>query len=283
MPYKNLISLKTLSNTEISQILDIAAEMKRIIMSRVKRGPQLIGKVLAVAGDFSPMQKAALTLSVNYLSGISTVVDSLPTIDDLFSLKLLGADFIVTKGDEDFFNEAANKCGGGIINYGGEGENPLEILLYLFSIKQTIETLNSIDVSVLGNINADNTASDLCEVLSRFESRVSVYSADKSAVNTFKQKNLRVYSDVNMAVSGADAVVDLGCADKDNFTYYADYMGLTTDILKLAQQNVPLFNRKTVFDKESARMVVYPFSKADEKYSNLTAVTMALLYLLNRN
>ncbi len=44
MPYKNLISLKTLSDTEIRQILDIAAEMKRIIMSRVKRGPQLIGK-----------------------------------------------------------------------------------------------------------------------------------------------------------------------------------------------------------------------------------------------
>ncbi len=283
MAYKNLISLKSISDTEIRQILDIAAEMKRIVLSRVKRGPQLMGKVLAVAGDFSPMQKAALTLSINYLSGISTVVEKELTMDDLFSLKLMGADFIITKGDEVFFNEAANKCGGGIINYGGGGENPLEVLLYLFSIKQTIETLNSIDVSVLGDINKDSTAADLCEVLSRFESRVSVYSADKNLNSAFKQKNLRVYSDVNMAVSGADAIIDLGCAEKDNFAYYANYMGLTTEILKLAQQNVPLFNRKTVFDKDSARNIIYPFSTADENFSNLTAITMALLYLLNRN
>ena len=52
MSFKSITTASSLSTAEINQLLDIASEMKRIVNSRVKRGPQLLGKSLAVL-DFA--------------------------------------------------------------------------------------------------------------------------------------------------------------------------------------------------------------------------------------
>ncbi len=69
---KSITTASSLSTAEINQLLDIASEMKRIVNSRVKRGPQLLGKSLAVL-DFEGDLLAANTLKLacEYMSGIS--------------------------------------------------------------------------------------------------------------------------------------------------------------------------------------------------------------------
>ena len=72
MSFKSITTASSLSTAEINQLLDIASEMKRIVNSRVKRGPQLLGKSLAVL-DFEGDLLAANTLKLacEYMSGIS--------------------------------------------------------------------------------------------------------------------------------------------------------------------------------------------------------------------
>ncbi len=283
MSYKNLLSLNDLTDTEINQLLDVASEMRRVVLSRVKRGPQLLGKVLAIAGNYDDLSRNCLSLACGYLSGLTADFFKTPCYDDILNIKAAGVDYIVIEPEQTEIARLA-RDEEGVVTYGGKYSGALAALAILFTIKQRLETIKSVDVSLLGNLQKGyKCAEDLNDILLRFESRASVCGYDKNIANYFKEKSIRVYSDINMVTHGADFIIDFGGREEENIYFYGDSMGLTQETIKLAQPNAPLLFKNRIFSKEKGCFVTYPFSATADYYTNLTAVTMAVLYLLKRN
>ena len=283
MSFKSITTASSLSTAEINQLLDIASEMKRIVNSRVKRGPQLLGKSLAVL-DFEGDLLAANTLKLacEYMSGISFCFSDCKNVgESVARARALGANFVALLNSDGKSVKQAAEGGAQIIDCGSDA-SAVKILTYLFTLKDTLETVKSLDVTVLGDAGDGIFVGELSSTLARYESKVSVFA---SGEQTFlKEKGCRVYNDIGIAVSGCDAVIDCGLKyDGEQKKFYGHPAGLTEELLKSAQTNAPLFDCEKVFSKEKGEWTVYAHSVLTERIKNRLAVCMAALYLMSRN
>lgn len=283
MSFKSITTASSLSTAEINQLLDIASEMKRIVNSRVKRGPQLLGKSLAVL-DFEGDLLAANTLKLacEYMSGISFCFSDCKNVgESVARARALGANFVALLISDGKSVKQAAEGGAQIIDCGSDA-SAVKILTYLFTLKDTLETVKSLDVTVLGDAGDGIFVGELASTLARYESKVSVFA---SGEQTFlKEKGCRVYNDIGIAVSGCDAVIDCGLKyDGEQKKLYGHPAGLTEELLKSAQTNAPLFDCEKVFSKEKGEWTVYAHSVLNEQIKNRLAVCMAALYLMSRN
>lgn len=283
MSFKSITSASALSTSEINQLLDIASEMKRIVNSRVKRGPQLLGKSLAVL-DFKgdPLTANTLKLACEYMSGLSFVFSDCESVErSVARAQALGANFVAIIDSDGRSAERAQASGAQIVDCFSDA-SAVKILTYLFTLKEELETLKSLDITVLGDIGDGIFVGELASALARYESKVSVFV---SGEQTFlKEKGCRTYNDIGIAVSGCDAVVDCGIRyDGDERKFYGHPAGITEELLKSAQVNAPLIGCERVFSKEKGEWAVYPRSVDYEHIKNRLAVCMAALYLMSRN
>ena len=105
----------------------------------------------------------------------------------------------------------------------------VKILTYLFTLKDTLETVKSLDVTVLGD------AGDGIFV-GEFRRRSPVtnprFPCLLRANRPFsKKKGCRVYNDIGIAVSGCDAVIDCGLKyDGEQKKFYGHPAGLTEEL-----------------------------------------------------
>lgn len=283
MSFKNIMSASVLSTSEINQILEISSEMKRIVNSRVKRGPQLLGKSLAIL-DFNGDSLICNTMKLasEYMSGTSFLFSYCKDVEcGVAQAQALGANFMAIADDNCRSAELAQAMGVQVIDCSSNA-SAIKILTYLFTLRESLETLKSLDVTVLGDVGDGVLVTELAAALARYESKVSVYSFKEQAF--LKERGCRIYNDIGIAVSGCDAVVDCGVMyECDKQKYYGHSSGITEELLKSAQVNAPLFNCEKVFSKEKGEWVVYPKSVKREQIKNCLAVCMAALYLMSRN
>ena len=120
---KNLISLTELNKTEISQILEVAQQMRRIVTANYKRGPQLIGSVVAGVWPKPCLSSTAFSLAASYLSGTPCPFYN---VDDIMScckmLENMGANTIVVSCENDNLAKTfASSSTKNVIN-GGSGQ-----------------------------------------------------------------------------------------------------------------------------------------------------------------
>ena len=151
MSFKSITSASALSTSEINQLLDIASEMKRIVNSRVKRGPQLLGKSLAVL-DFKgdPLTANTLKLACEYMSGLSFVFSDCESVErSVARAQALGANFVAIIDSDGRSAERAQASGAQIVDCFYDA-SAVKILTYLFTLKEELETLKSLDVTVWG-------------------------------------------------------------------------------------------------------------------------------------
>ena len=138
MSFKSITTASSLSTAEINQLLDIASEMKRIVNSRVKRGPQLLGKSLAVL-DFEGDLLAANTLKLacEYMSGISFCFSDCKNVgESVARARALGANFVALLNSDGKSVKQAAEGGAQIIDCGSDA-SAVKILTYLFTLKDT--------------------------------------------------------------------------------------------------------------------------------------------------
>ena len=150
---KHLISLTELNKAEISQIVEVAQQMRRIVTANYKRGPQLIGSVVAGVWPKPCLSSTAFSLAASYLSGTPYVYYNM---DDVMScckmLDNMGANTIVVSCENDNLAKTfATSCTKNVINGGSGQYDPIGVLADLMALSIRCDGLHNLSVLAVGN------------------------------------------------------------------------------------------------------------------------------------
>ena len=277
---KNLLSLTDLNKNEINQIFEVATQMRRIVMTNYKKGPQLIGNVVAGVWNKPCLSSTAFQLATAYLSGTACPVFG---CDDVLSqcrtLDSMGVNTLVIACDNDNLAKGfAGKCRAGIINGGSSQYDPIGVLADLMALTSKIDGLQNLTVLAVGNKEV-NKINELNHCLQLYGSNLIWYLPADDFVTT--RKGI-VIDKPDAAFSGADAVIDLGLASfSDPEKYYGSFGGIAEKLMDKASINCPLLGSRNVVD--SIGIKEYPHNIVSARESCYVSVAMAVLYLMSRD
>lgn len=277
---KSLLSLTNLTKSDISQILEVATQMRRIVLTNYKKGPQLLGSVVAGLWNKPCKASTAFTLATSYLSGTALpIFGSDDVAEQCQTLDNMGVNTIVVSYDNDnLANTFAGKSRCSVINGGSSQYDPIGVLADLMALQTKLDGLNNLSVLAVGNRDV-NKINELNHCLEQFGSSLIWYLP----VDDFVTARRGIVLDkADAAFGGADAVIDLGLsAFSDPSKYYGSTGGISQSLMDKASIACPLLGSRNVVDNIGIRE--YSHNIVDVRDSCYVAVAMAVLYLLHRD
>ncbi len=277
---KHLLSLTELNKNEINNILEIAAQMRRIVTNSYKKGPQLIGSTVAGVWDKPCVSSTAFSLAAGYLSGTACPIFG---SEDLYEqcrlLDNMGANVVVISCENDNLAKtfsSKSKCG--VINGGSGQYDPIGALADLMTLNGKLDGLQNLSVLAVGN-RETNKLNELAYSLQQYGSTLLWYlPADDFAT----QRKGIVIDKAESAFAGADAVIDIGLSPfSAPAKYYGTAGGISEALMDKARINCPLLGTDSVVDRIGVKE--YPYNAVNARSVNYVSVAMAVLYLIHRN
>ncbi len=303
MKKKDLLGLKDLSKAEIQMILDVAAEMKKILVSGNKKAPQLIGKsMVSMFFENSTRTRTSFELACRYLGGhcenldlnASSLNKGETLLDTVKNIDRMGTDLMVIRhrsgGVPKFVAEHVNAS---VINAGdGMNEHPTQALLDMFTMRDYFDGLSGLKVAIVGDLKHSRVVRSNVYGLSKFGSEIFV-AGPQTLIPEEMEKfpSVTVCASVEEAVKNADVVMGLRLQKErmqagliPSEGEYAKFYGINEENLKLAKPNAILLhpgpvNRGVELTNEVCDAAQ---SKIYEQVTNGVAVRMAVLYLATR-
>lgn len=277
---KNLLSLTTLNKQEINQILDVAMQMRRVVLTSYKKGPQLIGNVVAGIWQKPSVSSTAFTLATSYLSGSPcTVFGADDTLGQCRAMDNMGVNTVVVSHENDNLVKnfaEVSRCN--VINGGSGQYDPIGVLADLLTLSTKLDGLQNLSVLVVGNRDT-NKISELKHCLQLFGSGLVWYLPTDDFVTS--RKGI-VLDKPEAAFSGADAVIDVGLtAFSDPTKYYGTQGGISEKLMDKARIEAPLLGARNVVDNVGIKE--YPYNAVSTRESCYVAVAMSVLYLMTKN
>lgn len=276
---KHLLSLTDLNKKQITEILDVANQMKRIVQANYKKGPQLTGAVVGGIWDKPCKSSTAFSLGATYLSGaISAVFGADDLLRQCQMFDSMGVNMLVVACDNDNLCKSfANTSRSSVINGGSSQYDPIAVLAYLMALSSKCDGLQNLSVLTVGN-KQTNVVNELIHCLQLFNSSVVWYLPNDDYVT---QRKGIVMDKAEAAFSGADAVIDLGLSNfSDPKKYYGTAGGISEKLMDKARIDCPLLGTRYVVDNVGVKE--YPHSLEKVSDCCYVSVVMAILYLLNR-
>lgn len=277
---KNLLSLTSLNKQDISQILEVAMQMRRVVMTSYKKGPQLIGNVVAGVWQKPCVSSTAFSLAASYLSGTACPVFN---CDDMLSqcrtFDNMGANTVVVACENDnLVKNFASVARCNVINGGSGQYDPIGVLADLMTLSTKLDGLQNLSVLVVGNRD-NNKILELNHCLQLFGSGVVWYLP----VDDFVTPRRGIILDKPEAsFAGADAVIDIGLtAFSDPVKYYGTQGGIAEKYMNKAHIEAPLLGSRNVVDNIGIKEYIY--NAVNTRESCYVSVAMAVLYLMTKN
>lgn len=277
---KNLLSLTALNRQEITQILDVATQMRRVVMTSYKKGPQLIGSTVAGVWQKPCLASTAFILATNYLSGSHCpVFGADDTLAQCRALDNMGANTVVVAHENDnLVKNFANVARCNVINGGSGQYDPIGVLADLMTLSTKLDGLQNLSILLVGNRDS-NKVTELKHCLQLFGSGLVWYLPPDDFVTA--RKGI-ILDKPEAAFAGADAVIDLGLtAFSDPEKYYGTQGGISEKLMNKARIEAPLLGTRTVVDNVGIKDYLHNAVNARE--SCYVAVAMAVLYLMTKN
>lgn len=277
---KNLLSLMDLNKKDINNIFEVASQMRRIVQNNYKKGPQLIGSMVAGVWETPSISSTAFNLGVNYLSGsFSPVFASDDMLEQCQMFDSMGVNVVVVSCKNDHLADVfASESRCSVINGGTSQYDPIGVLADLMAINSRLDGLQNLTVLAVGNKDT-NRINELTYCLQQYGSTL-VWYLPKSDTQTVR-KGI-VVNNAEAAFSGADAVIDLGLTPfSDMSEYYGASGGIPESLMDKARINCPLLGCRTIVDRIGVRN--YPSSIASARDCCYVSVAMAVLYLVHKN
>lgn len=298
---KDLLGLKDLSVEEISEILDTAAEMKKLILSGNKQSDLLKGKALVTLFyENSTRTRSSFELAAKYL-GASVVNLSVATssvqkgetlIDTGKNLDAMQVDFIVIRHQMAGAPKLlAENVKASVLN-GGDGmhEHPTQALLDICTLREKFGKLEGLKVAILGDIKHSRVAMSNLFGLKKLGAEVCMYAPATMIPKDIDKLGAHVCKSREEAVEGADAVMGLRIQlERQNgglfpsLSEYSRFYGVNDGLLKYAKKDVLVLHPGPVNRGVELTPQVIDGEKSVilEQVTNGVAVRMALLKLLN--
>lgn len=277
---KNLLSLTNLNKQEISQILEVATQMRRVVMSAYKKGPQLIGHVVAGLWPKPCVSSTAFTLATSYLSGTPCPVFD---VDDMLNqckiFDNMGVNTLVVSCENDNLVKNFTSIARCKVINGGSGQyDPIGVLADLMALNAKLDGLVNQSILVVGNRD-NNKIIELNHCLQLFGSGLVWYLP----VDDFVTPRRGIILDkAEAGFAGADAVIDIGLtAFSDPYKYYGSTGGISEKLMDKARIEAPLLGSRNVVDNVGIKEYVH--NAVSTRESCYVAVAMAVLYLMTKN
>ena len=277
---KNLLTLTDLTKKEINNIIEVATQMRRIVTATYKKGPQLIGNIVAGVWNKPCASSTAFQLATAYLSGTACPVFA---VDDVLeqcrTFDSMGVNTVVVACDNgNIAKNFANTSRAGVINGGSSQYDPIGVLADLMALNTKLDGLTNLNVLIVGNRDV-NRINELNHCLQLFGSNAVWYLPPDDFVTT--RKGI-IIDRPQAAFSGADAVIDLGLAPfSDPEKYYGTSGGISQELMDMARISCPLLGSRYIVDKVGIKE--YSHSIVSTRESCYVSVAMAVLYLLQKD
>lgn len=298
---KDLLGIRELETDEIGLILDTAESLKEVSSRDIKKVPALRGKTV-VNLFFEPSTRtrtsfelAAKRLSADLLNisvATSSVVKGETLFDTAKNLEAMMADIIVVRhsysGAPD---RLARRLKSSVINAGdGSHEHPTQALTDLYTIRERKGRLDGLIVTIVGDIAHSRVARSNIYALVKMGAAVRVVGPPTMIPAGIDKLGVRVYYDLDEALSGADVVMMLrlqlerqGKALFPSIREYSRLYGLNKERLRFAKKDALVMHPGPV-----NRGVEITSDLADgassvimDQVTNGIAVRMAVMYLLS--
>lgn len=297
---KDLLGLKDLGAEEIYEILDTAAQMKKLLSSECKASDALRGKSLVTLFyENSTRTRSSFELAAKYL-GASEVNISVATssvqkgetlIDTGETLDAMKIDYIVIRhpmaGAPKLLAEHVRAS---VLN-GGDGmhEHPTQALLDIYTMREAKGQVKGLKVAILGDIKHSRVALSNVLGLKKLGAEVCVYAPATMMPKEIEKLGARVAKSREEAVDGADAVMGLRIQLErqhgglfPSLSEYSRFYGVNDGVMKYAKKDAIVLHPGPVnrgvelipqlIDGEKSLIL--------EQVTNGVAVRMALLKLL---
>lgn len=277
---KHLLTLTELTRNEIQQILEIAVQMRRIVLSDCKRGPQLIGHAVGGVWKKPCTSSAAFQLAAMYLSGNCVPVFGADNeLAAALQLGDMGVNTLAVSCDNDnAFRTLTLRSKSHVVNCGSRQYDPIGVLADLMTLYVKLDGIGNLNVLAVGNRDV-NKISELNYCLPLFGSNLLWYLPPDDVATA--RKGI-VLDKAQAAFAGVDAVLDLGLtAFSDEERYYGSTGGITRELLDLARIDCPLLGSRNYVD--NGILKEYPHNAVSARESCYVSVAMAVLYLLQKN
>lgn len=277
---KNLISLMDLSKKEINNIFEVASQMRRIVQNNYKKGPQLIGSVVAGVWEEPDISSTAFNLGTTYLSGsFCPVFGSVDMYEQCQVFDSMGVNAVIVGCENDHLVSTfatTSRCS--VINGGSRQYDPIGTLADLMAISYRLDGLQNLTILTVGNKDT-NRINELNYCLQQYGSTLLWYLPNEDTETV--RKGI-VLDKAEAAFSGVDAVIDLGLtAFSDSAQYYGAVGGIPESLMDKARINCPLLGCRTVVDRIGVKDYINNIVSARD--CCYVSIAMAVLYLMHRN
>ena len=298
---RHLLGLEGMSRKEINLILDTAETFKEILARPIRIVPTLRG-ITVVNLFYEPSTRTRISFElaekrlsaevVNFSADISSARKGETLKDTVRNIEAMKTDMVVVRHQASGVPYFLTQClDSSIINAGdGAHEHPTQGLLDLFTIREKYKKIKGLKVVIVGDIKYSRVARSNIWGLSTMGADVSVGGPATLLPVEIEKMGMKVYSDLDKALEGADVVIVLRIQLErqkggllPSLREYTNKFGITKDRLSRLNENFTIMhpgpiNRGVEITPEVADG---PHSVILNQVTNGVAIRMAVLYLLS--
>ncbi|MDD9304610.1 MAG: aspartate carbamoyltransferase catalytic subunit [Desulfobacter sp.] len=297
---KNILDIHSLSQNQISMILDTAFGMKEVSERPVKKVPTLRGKTIVLFfQEPSTRTKLSFELAAKRLSAdtvsiaksSSSIVKGETLIDTAKNLEAMKPDVIVMRhSSSGAAFQVSQRVNCSVINAGdGTHAHPSQALLDMMSIKEKKGCLKGLNISIVGDISHSRVARSDIVGLSKMGANVRVCAPETMIPMGIENMGCTVAKNMESCVKDADVIMMLRIQKErqGNMLFpsereYASLYGLNKKRIALASPDVMVMhpgpmNRGVEISSDIADS---DCSMILDQVTNGVALRMALFYLL---
>ena len=299
---KDLLGIKQLTAEEISGILDLAGEMKKVVLSNNKKLDTLKGlSVVTLFYENSTRTRLSFELASKYMSSSSANIAAAGSsvqkgeslLDTGHTIDRMGTDVIIMRhqcsGAAAFL---AKNVRAGVINAGdGMNEHPTQALLDALTIKEHKGGFKGLKAAIIGDVLHSRVARSNLYLLQKMGAEVCLAGPSTLMPKDIERFGVKTYNDVDRAVDGADVIINLRIQLERQKSAlfpavreYSAMFGLNERRLALAAKDALVMHPGPVNRGVEMNSAVIDCDQSfiDEQVTNGVSVRMAVLDLLTR-
>ena len=299
---KDLLGLVDASAEEICEILDTAANMKRLLRQGIKKLPHLEGCTATILfyenstrtrTSFELAAKYMGATTINIAASSSSVAKGETLIDTGKTLDAMKNDFIIIRhpmGGAPYLLARTVKAG--VINAGdGMNEHPTQALLDLCTMREKFGRIEGLKVAILGDIKHSRVAKSNLFALAKLGAEVRMYAPETLIPKGIDRLGAKLCTSREEAVEGADVVMGLRIQLErqlaGNFTSInedAEIYGVNERVLSLASPDAIVMHPGPVNRgvELTSDVIDDGKSRIEDQVLSGVAVRMAILFLLEQ-
>ena len=300
---KDMLGLIDVTGDEIYEILDTAANMKKLIKQGIKKLPHLEGCTATILfyenstrtrTSFELAAKYMGATTVNIAAGSSSVAKGETLVDTGKTLDAQKNDFIIIRhpmGGAPHLLAKTVKAS--VLNAGdGMNEHPTQALLDMLTMRERFGKIEGLKVAILGDIKHSRVAKSNLFGLKTLGADVRMYAPETLIPKGIDRLGAKLCKSREEALDGADVVmglrIQLERQQSGNFpslAEYADFYGVDDKILSYANPNAIIMHPGPVNRgvELTSAMIDHERSHIEDQVLSGVAVRMALLFLLQQN